>query len=77
VPVHRQTKPTARDLGQGVLRPEKRSMARFSLAELPPALAEHVPAQARLTYPRQGALHLRVALDEPTRDWFVRLYDYF
>ena len=29
-------------------------MGRFSLAELPPALAEDVPAQARLTYPRQG-----------------------
>ena len=29
-------------------------MGRFNLAELPPALAEHVPAQARLAYPRQG-----------------------
>ena len=29
-------------------------MGRFSLAELPPALAEHVPAQARLTYPPPG-----------------------
>ena len=29
-------------------------MGRFSLAELPAALVEHVPAQARLTYPPQG-----------------------
>lgn len=29
-------------------------MAQFNLAELPPELAEHVPAQARLTYPHQG-----------------------
>jgi aminoglycoside phosphotransferase (APT) family kinase protein len=29
-------------------------MARIDLAELPAALAEHVPPRARLTYPRQG-----------------------
>jgi aminoglycoside phosphotransferase len=29
-------------------------MGQFSLAELPSALAEHVPARARLTYPAQG-----------------------
>ena len=29
-------------------------MARFTLAELPSALAEHVPAHARLTFPPQG-----------------------
>jgi aminoglycoside phosphotransferase (APT) family kinase protein len=29
-------------------------MGQFSLAELPPALAEHVPTHARLTYPTQG-----------------------
>jgi aminoglycoside phosphotransferase (APT) family kinase protein len=29
-------------------------MGQFSLVELPPALAEHVPERARLTYPTQG-----------------------
>ena len=29
-------------------------MAQFDLAELPPALAEHVSPQARLTFPPQG-----------------------
>ena len=29
-------------------------MAQFSLADLPPTLLEHVPKQARLTYPPQG-----------------------
>jgi aminoglycoside phosphotransferase (APT) family kinase protein len=29
-------------------------MGQFNLAELPPALVEHVPARARLSYPTQG-----------------------
>ena len=30
-------------------------MGRIDLAQLPPALAEHVPPRARLSYPKQGA----------------------
>jgi hypothetical protein len=102
-------------------------MGRINLAELPAALAEHVPPRARLTYPTQGMTSevafvehdgravvvkrcanplsrlagsplLRAAsaasasvavvdafytgygsaaLDDATRRWFVRLYDYF
>src|SRR5262245_1972168 len=43
-------------------------MARIDLAELPPALAEHVPPRARLTYPRQGATSdVAFAADEDGR----------